>query len=101
MGKVGFAGSTHLGDYVVVASQSGIADHLKLGHQAMVGAKSGVMRDVPDGGRVWGIPAAPDRQAKRQIIAMQQLPEMLQRLRLLEQQVQEFTAQCRDSSSHG
>jgi UDP-3-O-[3-hydroxymyristoyl] glucosamine N-acyltransferase len=94
MGQVGFAGSTHLGDYVVVASQSGIADHLKLGNQAVVGAKSGVMRDVPDGGRVLGIPAAPDRQAKRQIIAIQHLPELFQRLRQLENQVQELTARC-------
>jgi len=95
LGQVGFAGSTTLGDYVVVASQSGIADHLKLGNQAMVGAKSGVMRDVADGGRVLGIPAAPDRQAKRQIIALQQLPELLRRTRELEKQVQELTSQCR------
>jgi UDP-3-O-[3-hydroxymyristoyl] glucosamine N-acyltransferase len=94
MGQVGFAGSTQLGDYVVVASQSGIADHLKLGNQAVVGAKSGVMRDVPEKARVLGIPAAPDRQAKRQIIAMQQLPEMVRRLRELEKQVQELSATC-------
>lgn len=92
MGQVGFAGSTRLGDYVVIASQSGIADHLKLGNQAVVGAKSGVMRDVPDGGRVLGIPAAPDKQAKRQMIAMQHLPDVLHRLRELEQQVKQLTA---------
>jgi UDP-3-O-[3-hydroxymyristoyl] glucosamine N-acyltransferase len=94
MGQVGFAGSTCLGDYVVVASQSGIADHLKLGNQVTVGAKSGVMRDVADGGRVLGIPAAPDRQAKRQLIAVQQLPELLRRMRELERQVERLTAKC-------
>jgi UDP-3-O-[3-hydroxymyristoyl] glucosamine N-acyltransferase len=94
MGQVGFAGSATLGDYVVVASQSGIADHLKLGNQAVIGAKSGVMRDVPDGGRVLGIPAAPDRQAKRQMILMQQLPDLFHRLRELEKQMQELTAGC-------
>jgi UDP-3-O-[3-hydroxymyristoyl] glucosamine N-acyltransferase len=93
LGQVGFAGSTTLGDYVVVASQSGIADHLKLGNQAVVGAKSGVMRDIPEKGRVLGIPAAPDRQAKRQMIAMQQLPELLHRMRELESQVQHLTVQ--------
>lgn len=92
LGQVGFAGSTTLGDYVVVASQSGIADHLKLGHQSVVGAKSGVMRDVPDGGRVLGTPASPDRQAKRQIIALQQLPELIRRTRELEKQVKELSA---------
>jgi UDP-3-O-[3-hydroxymyristoyl] glucosamine N-acyltransferase len=87
MGQVGFAGSTQLGDYVVVASQSGIAGHLKLGNQAMIGAKSGVMRDIPAGGKVLGIPAMPDKQAKRQMIAVQQLPELIHRLRELEKQV--------------
>jgi UDP-3-O-[3-hydroxymyristoyl] glucosamine N-acyltransferase len=92
MGQVGFAGSTQLGDYVIIASQSGIAGHLKLGQQAIVGAKSGVMRDIPDGGKVLGIPAMPDKQAKRQMIAVQQLPEMIHRLRELEKQVGQLAA---------
>lgn len=92
MGQAGFAGSTQLGDYCVIASQSGIAGHLKLGTQATVGAKSGVMRDVPDKGTVLGIPAMPDRQMKRQFIAVQQLPEMIRRLRELEKQVAELSA---------
>ena len=90
MGQVGFAGSTKLGDYCVIASQSGIAGHLKLGHQATVGAKSGVMRDIPDKGVVLGIPATPDKQAKRQMIALQQLPELIRRTRELEKQVAEL-----------
>lgn len=94
MGQAGFAGSTHLGDYCVIASQAGIAGHLKLGTQAMVGAKSGVMRDVPDGGRVLGLPAGPDKQAKRQMIAVQQLPDMIHRLRELEQQVEQLRAKA-------
>ncbi len=101
MGQVGFAGSTHLADYVVIASQSGIAGHLKLGPQATVGAKSGVMRDVPAGGTVWGIPAMPDKQTKRQIIATQQLPEMVRRLRALEKQVAELTATNGQSEAPG
>jgi UDP-3-O-[3-hydroxymyristoyl] glucosamine N-acyltransferase len=92
MGQVGFGGSTCLGDYCVVASQSGVADHLKLGNQATIGAKSGVMRDIPDKGTVLGIPAMPDRQMKRQWIAMQQLPEMIRRMRELEKQVETLSA---------
>src|ERR1039457_3280363 len=90
LGQVGFAGSTRLGDYCVIASQSGIAGHLTLGNQATVGAKSGVMRDIPDKGTVLGIPAAPDKQAKRQMIALQQLPELIRRTRELEKQVAEL-----------
>jgi len=92
MGQVGFAGSTKLGDYCVIASQSGIAGHLKIGNQAMIGAKSGVMRDIPDKGVVLGIPAMPDKQTKRQMIALQQLPELIRRTRELEKQVAELQA---------
>jgi hypothetical protein len=60
--------------------------------QATVGAKSGVMRDVPDGGTVLGIPAAPDKQAKRQMIAVKQLPELIRRMRELEKRVEQLSA---------
>jgi UDP-3-O-[3-hydroxymyristoyl] glucosamine N-acyltransferase len=92
MGQVGFAGSTQLGDYSVIASQSGIAGHLKLGAQSTVGAKSGVMRDIPAGGTVLGIPAAADKQAKRQWVAVQQLPETIRRMRALENLVAQLAA---------
>lgn len=92
MGQVGFAGSTQLGDYGVVASQSGIAGHLTLGKQVTIGAKSGVMRDIPDGQTVLGIPAAPDKQTKRQMIALTQLPELIRRTRELEKQLAELRA---------
>ncbi len=92
MGQVGFAGSTRLGDYCVVASQSGIAGHLKLGNQATVGAKSGVMRDVADKETVLGIPAAPDKQTKRQWIGVAQLPDMIRRMRELEKKIEELSA---------
>ncbi|MEJ0001537.1 MAG: UDP-3-O-(3-hydroxymyristoyl)glucosamine N-acyltransferase [Verrucomicrobiota bacterium] len=84
MGQVGFAGSTRLGNYVVVASQSGIAGHLKIGNQATIGAKSGVMRDIPEGEVVLGYPAAPDKEAKRQWVAVAKLPDVIRRLRILE-----------------
>ena len=92
MGQVGFAGSTKLGDYCVIASQSGISGHLTLGRQATVGAKSGVMRDIPDGGTVLGIPAQPDKQTKRQWIAVQKLPEMMRQLRELQHEIEQLKA---------
>jgi len=94
MGQVGFAGSTVLSDYVVIASQSGIAGHLKLGTQATVGAKSGVMRDIPAGETVLGYPAAPDKHAKRQWIAVAQLPDALKRLKALEKKIADAGAQA-------
>jgi UDP-3-O-[3-hydroxymyristoyl] glucosamine N-acyltransferase len=87
MGQVGFAGSTKLGDYGVIASQSGISGHLNLGAQTTVGAKSGVMRDTPPGSTILGIPARPDKEAKRQIVALTQLPQLIRRVRELEKKL--------------
>lgn len=92
MGQCGFAGSTHFGDYCVIASQSGVAGHLKIGRQVTIGAKSGVTRDVADKETVLGYPAVPDKQAKRQWIGLQKLPEMILRMRELEKQVAALTA---------
>ncbi len=82
--QVGVAGSTKVGNYVVLAGQVGIAGHLKIGNEATIAAQAGVMTDVPDGETWLGTPARPDRQAKRQMIAMQHLPDLLRRIAALE-----------------
>ena len=92
MGQCGIAGSTQFGDYCVIASQTGVTGHLKIGRQVTVGGKSGVTRDVADGETVMGFPAVPDKQAKRQWIGIQKLPEMILRMRELEKQVAALTA---------
>jgi len=58
----GVAGSTVLQDFVAVAAQAGISGHLKVGAGAQIGAKSGVMRDIPSGMTVLGSPARPVRE---------------------------------------
>jgi UDP-3-O-[3-hydroxymyristoyl] glucosamine N-acyltransferase len=82
--QVGVAGSTKIGHYTTLAGQVGIAGHLKIGNKVTIAAQSGVMHDVPDGGKWLGAPAQPDRQAKRQMIALQRLPELIRRVVELE-----------------
>jgi UDP-3-O-[3-hydroxymyristoyl] glucosamine N-acyltransferase len=82
--QAGIAGSTKMGDYVIIAGQAGIAGHLKLGNHVSVAAQSGVMNSIPDGEKWLGSPAQPDRQTKRQMIAIQHLPELLRRVKDLE-----------------
>jgi len=92
MGQCGFAGSTTFGDYCVIASQSGVAGHLTIGKQVTVGGKSGVTRDVADKETVLGFPAVPDKQAKRQWIGIQKLPDLIMKVRELEKKLDELTA---------
>jgi UDP-3-O-[3-hydroxymyristoyl] glucosamine N-acyltransferase len=85
--QVGIAGSSKLGNYVVLAGQVGVAGHLKIGSKVTVGAKAGVMSDIPAGEKWLGAPAQPDKQAKRQMIAIQLLPELLKRVAELEKKL--------------
>ena len=94
--QVGIAGSTQLGDYVTLAGQVGLAGHLRIGNRVTVAAKAGVMNSIPDG-EIWlGIPACPASQAKRQIVAIRHLPDLIKRWKQLEQQVRQLLETLRN-----
>jgi UDP-3-O-[3-hydroxymyristoyl] glucosamine N-acyltransferase len=99
--QVGIAGSTKIGNYTTVAGQAGIAGHLKIGNQVIVSAQAGVMHDIPDAGKWLGAPAQPDRQAKRQMIALQQLPELIRRVSDLEKRLSNRAPLGRGTGSGG
>jgi UDP-3-O-[3-hydroxymyristoyl] glucosamine N-acyltransferase len=86
--QAGVAGSTKLGNYVILGGQVGLAGHLKIGNRASIAAQSGVMHNIPDGEKWFGYPAQPDRQTKRQIIALHQLPELIRRVGELERKLE-------------
>ncbi len=72
-GQVGISGSTKLDDFVMVGGQAGFAGHLRIGSGARIAAVSGVMRDIPAGVTVCGIPAMPMTEFMRQTVALQRL----------------------------
>jgi UDP-3-O-[3-hydroxymyristoyl] glucosamine N-acyltransferase len=84
------AGSVTLGRGVIVAEDVGISDHVTVGEGAILGAGSGCPRDVAAGAIMLGYPAHPIGKQRR-IYAMQsRLPEMAQRLRKLEKDIEEL-----------
>jgi len=85
--QTGISGSTKLGNYVILAGQVGLAGHLKIGNRVSIAAQSGVMHNIPDGEKWFGYPAQPDRQTKRQIIALTHLPDLLKRVAELEKRL--------------
>ncbi len=72
-GQVGVSGSTRLDDFVMIGGQGGLAGHLHIGAGARIAAKSGLMRDVPAGATVSGIPAVPIADFMRQTAVLQRL----------------------------
>src|SRR5581483_4226016 len=83
--QVGLAGSVTLGDYVTLAGQVGVAGHLKIGDRATIAAKTGVMTDIEPGSTMMGIPAMEAKDARRVYAAFLKLPDLVQRIREMEQ----------------
>jgi UDP-3-O-[3-hydroxymyristoyl] glucosamine N-acyltransferase len=90
--QVGIAGSVTMGHHVTLAGQVGVAGHLKLGDMVTVGAKGGVMNDIPDQTTMMGQPAMPVAQGRRVYLQFMQLPELADRVKRLEQQVEELAS---------
>ncbi len=90
--QTGIAGSVTLGHHVVLAGQSGVSGHLKIGNQVTVAAQSGVINDVDDGETIMGSPAMPVKHGRRVYILFTQLPDIVERIKQLEQQLADLTA---------
>ena len=83
----GIGGSTQIGEYSTLSGQVGVIGHIKIGPKAVIAAQSCVLNDLDGGKQYMGFPAIPNFQAKRQLIAAQQLPELIKRVRELEKQL--------------
>jgi UDP-3-O-[3-hydroxymyristoyl] glucosamine N-acyltransferase len=68
--QCGISGSTVIGDNVNMGGQAGIVDNVTIGDNVMIGAKSAVIGNVKSGMIVWGIPARPIAQTKRQMAVL-------------------------------
>jgi len=97
--QVGIAGSTSTGDYVVMAGQVGVRDHVHIGTGAVLGAMAGVSNDVPDGQRMIGIPATPEREQKLKQAALSKLPEMRRQMKQLQRTIDRLSEQLEGDES--
>ncbi|MCI0498927.1 MAG: UDP-3-O-(3-hydroxymyristoyl)glucosamine N-acyltransferase [Planctomycetales bacterium] len=86
--QAGVAGSAELGHHCVLGGQVGVVGHIKVGNMVKVGAKAGVINDVPDGATIVGTPAIDANKARRAYALIETLPEIRQKLRALDKQVQ-------------
>jgi UDP-3-O-[3-hydroxymyristoyl] glucosamine N-acyltransferase len=86
----GIAGSTTTGEYVVMAGRVGVKDHVHIGDRAVLGAMSGILGDVEPDARIVGIPATPEKEQMRILVAVQRLPEMQKTVKLLQKEVEEL-----------
>jgi UDP-3-O-[3-hydroxymyristoyl] glucosamine N-acyltransferase len=69
-GQCGISGSTTIGNDVTMGGQAGAADNITIGDNVTIGAKSAVIGDLKKNSVVWGIPARPIAQTKRQMAVL-------------------------------
>jgi UDP-3-O-[3-hydroxymyristoyl] glucosamine N-acyltransferase len=83
MAGVGIAGTTRIGNDVILAGHVGVTDHLLIGDRARVAAASAVFGDVPAGASVGGHPARAHRQFLRAQAVMYRLAPIVDELERL------------------
>ncbi len=74
------SGSVQIGNWVQMAGNVGITPHCIIGDGAKIGAKSGVMHDIPANEEWLGIPASPVKEVLRQWASTRKLPGIIANL---------------------
>jgi UDP-3-O-[3-hydroxymyristoyl] glucosamine N-acyltransferase len=85
----GLAGSTVVGDGVIMGGNVGTAGHQTIGDGSMLAAKSGVHGDLPAGSVVAGAPQMDIRVWRRSVSALAKLPDLVRRVRHMERRLGE------------
>lgn len=87
--QTGVSGSSVVGKNVAIGGQVGVADHCKIEDNAVVGAQAGVPsgKAVRSGQIVWGTPARPLDKFKKQFAWFSRLPELAERVKVLESRI--------------
>jgi len=68
--QCGIAGSTTIGDDVTMSGQIAITDNVTIGKNVAIGGKSAVIGSVKENAVVWGNPARPLAQTKKQMAVL-------------------------------
>ena len=95
--QVGIAGSSSVGKNSILAGQVGVADHIEIGDNVTIMAQSGVEdRKIDSGSIIFGTPARNFMDMKRIYSAQARLPELLKRVKTLEDKVLPSSEKTKD-----
>jgi UDP-3-O-[3-hydroxymyristoyl] glucosamine N-acyltransferase len=89
---VGIAGSTTVGDGVVLAGQVGVAGHLAIGDRVRATAQTGISHSIPAGALVSGYPAFDNREWLKATAVFQRLPDVRRTLQDLDRRLSALEA---------
>jgi len=86
--QTGISGSCDIGHHVLMGGQAGLGDHCRIEDEAVVGGQAGVLNGKTIRAKeiVWGTPARPLEQFKKQYAWFARLPKLAERVRKLEEE---------------
>jgi UDP-3-O-[3-hydroxymyristoyl] glucosamine N-acyltransferase len=73
----GIGGSVQIGNWVQIGAHVGIAPHCRVGDSAKIGAKTGLMHDIPAGEEWLGLPGGKVKDVLRQWSSTRKLPGII------------------------
>ena len=85
--QTGVAGSAVVGNRVVFGGQVGVRDNITVADGVVAGARAAIHHDLPPGIVVLGMPALERRQALREQAVLRRLPHWPARIKKLEQRL--------------
>ncbi len=90
-GQAGIAGSTVVGRNVRIGGKASVAGHLSVGDNVIIGGSTGIAKDLKPGEIVMGFVGRPHMTWKRIHAAEERLPELVRKVKVLEQKVEELS----------
>ena len=90
--QTGISGSTHVGKHCVLAGQVGVVGHLTLADRTTIGAQAGVGKSTKSGSVELGSPSFDRKTYLKAYAAFKSLPDLVGRIKELEQKVTKFGA---------
>ncbi|MBE3578031.1 MAG: UDP-3-O-(3-hydroxymyristoyl)glucosamine N-acyltransferase [Limnochordales bacterium] len=91
-GQAGIGGSACLEDNVTLAGQTGVADHARVGKEAVIAARGVAVGYTPGGRMLSGFPAHDHAQELQVLALVRRLPRLVEEIRSLRARVTELEA---------
>lgn len=97
--QTGISGSCRIGNYVTMGGKVGVGDHVEIGDWVMVGAGAGLPtgKKIPARQIVFGQPARPYQEARKQIGAQLRAAETYEELKALRKKVTALEGRMQES----
>ncbi len=87
--QAGISGSTTIGRSNIIAGQAGMTGHITTTDNVIIGAQSGVSKSITKPGLYMGYPARGSREVLKLEGALRSLPELIERVKKLEEQLKQ------------